>query len=102
MNIPLDIQNYKQSRIIKREVMRMEKDKAELLAAITDAKQELDNAAININFVSDPMLLDHYTFKVKAAEARYRYLMCQAREMGIENDEYRQKMYNERFTDWKG
>ena len=80
----------------------MEKDKAELLAAITDAKQELDNAEININFVSDPMLLDHYTFKVKAAEARYRYLMCQAREMGIENDEYKQKMYNERFTDWKG
>ena len=99
MNLSIDVQGYRQSRILKEEKKRMEKDKTELLDAIADAKSELDTAVRNMNFVSDPMLLDHYTFRVKAAEARYRYLMCQAREMGLENNEYAKRMYSDRFMD---
>jgi len=96
MTIPMNIINAT-SKILKRERTVVDKDKQELLTALSDAKKELDTAAQNMNFVSDPMLLDHFTFKAKAAEVRYRYLICQAKQLGIYNSEYAEKMLNERY-----
>lgn len=85
MNIPPNISEYKQSRLLRGEKKEIEHKKAELISAIAAAKSELDEVSVNINFVSDPLLIDHYTYRLKAAEVRYRYLMCQARELSSKN-----------------
>lgn len=85
------------SKILKQETLYADRAKNELLHAISDAKAEFNTAAENINFVSDPMLLDHFTFKAKAAEIRYRYLLIQARKMGIESKEYTEKMLENKY-----
>lgn len=85
------------SKILGRETNAREIEKNKLLTALSDAKSELDTAVHNMNFVSEPMLIDHYAFKVKAAEVRYRYLLSQVRCMGIGNNEYVQNMYNNRY-----
>lgn len=85
------------SKILKRESNTREIEKAELLTALSDAKSELDTAVHNMNFVCEPMLIDHYAFKVKAAEVRYRYLLSQVRCMGIDSNEYIRNMYNNRY-----
>lgn len=60
--------------------MQTRKRKA-LLADLAAAKRELDNAAENLNFVKDDLLLEHFIFRMKASEMRYRYLLCLARDM---------------------
>lgn len=85
------------SKILGRETNAREIEKNKLLTALSDAKSELDTAVHNMNFVSEPMLIDHYAFKVKAAEVRYRYLLSQVRCMGIGSNEYVQNMYNNRY-----
>lgn len=57
------------------------KYKKALLADLAAAKRELDDAAKNLNFVKDDLLLDHFIFRMKASEMRYRYLLSLARDM---------------------
>lgn len=97
MTIPSNIISSTASKILKRERSVVDNEKQTILNAISDAKQEINTALENMNFVSDPMLLDHFTFKAKAAEVRYRYLICQAKEMGIYNQEYTEKMLGSRY-----
>ncbi|MCX7715359.1 MAG: YaaL family protein [Clostridia bacterium] len=99
VNLMADSTNAKSAKVLKKERLKLEKDAKDLMDAIIEAKQELDSVSKNINFVSDSMLVDHFTFRLKAAEVRYRYLVAQAKQMGIENRMYIQKMYNERY--WK-
>lgn len=57
------------------------KYKKALLADLAAAKRELDDAAKNLNFVKEDLLLDHFIFRMKASEMRYRYLLSLARDM---------------------
>ena len=41
--------------------------KTALLADLAQAKRELDEAAKNLNFVKDELLLDHFIFRMKAS-----------------------------------
>ena len=52
-----------------------------LLSDLAAAKRELDEATENLNFVKDDLLLEHFIFRMKASEMRYRYLLCLARDM---------------------
>ena len=96
-NLILNKSSQRPSRLIRRQKTKLEKESEDLLSNIAEAKRELDTAAKNINFVSDTMLLDHFTFKLKAAEVRYRYLVAKAKEMGLEQHMYAEKMYKERY-----
>lgn len=65
----------------RREARMQTRYKKALLADLAAAKRELDNAAENMNFVKDDLLLEHFIFRMKASEMRYRYLLCLARQM---------------------
>lgn len=72
-------------------------DTNELLYLIITAKHDMDNAMKNLNFVNDPLLIDHYTYRYKAAEIHYEYLMEEAKKLGVQNKLYAEQMYNERY-----
>ncbi len=68
----------KKDRKIRRTQLKY---KTALLADLAQAKRELDEASKNLNFVKDELLLDHFIFRMKASEMRYRYLLSLARDM---------------------
>lgn len=55
----------------------------ELLENIHSAKKEWECATMNFEYVSDEQVVDYYTYKIKACELRYAYLIRKAKEMGI-------------------
>ncbi|MBP1586592.1 MAG: hypothetical protein ILP17_12980, partial [Lachnospiraceae bacterium] len=42
------------------------------------AKEELDFAVENFNFITDKHLMDYYIFRISAAERRLNYFIMQA------------------------
>ena len=60
----------------------------ELIHSIAKTRLELEVANQNFSYVTEPMLVDMYAYQIKAAQAKYRYLLKLAREMGIEQREY--------------
>ena len=72
-------------------------DTRELIGLIIKAKHDMDSAMKNINFVNDPLLIDHYTYRYKAAEIHYEYLMEEAKKRGIHNKHYAERMYEDRY-----
>ncbi len=69
----------------------------ELLYLIIKTKNDMDSAMQNIDFVNDPLLIDHYTYRYKAAQMHYEYLMEEAKKRGIQNKEYAEQMYFDRY-----
>ncbi|MCK4258806.1 MAG: YaaL family protein [Halanaerobiales bacterium] len=55
-------------------------DKNNLLNEITDAKNEWVQAQTYFQNVIDPDLIDHAIYLLEAAEAKYSYLLKQARD----------------------
>lgn len=51
----------------------------ELKRDILQTKDALDNALENFNHVTDPILIDYYTYTLKAAGIRYQFLLKQAK-----------------------
>jgi len=58
-------------------------EEAELIKAITDARSEWLDSVANFEYVYEENLIDYYTYKMKACEARYAYFIKKAREMGL-------------------
>ena len=64
---------------------------AELLAAeresliidIKKVKSDLSDAYSNFNYVSDSLMIDYYTYQIKAFETRFEYLIKKAKALGI-------------------
>lgn len=61
-------------------------DKGALLGDIRRAKAELDAANENFLYETDPMLVDMYTYQIKACQAKFCYLMQMARDMDLRGD----------------
>ena len=61
---------------------------AELVHNIAKTRLELEVANQNFSYVTEPMLVDMYAYQIKAAQAKYRYLLKLARELGVEQREY--------------
>jgi hypothetical protein len=59
-----------------------EKDK-ELVQAIKDVKITLSNMHNNLQYVSSD-LIDYYTYQIKAEEAKFDYLIKQAKKRKLE------------------
>lgn len=58
-------------------------EEAELLKAIADARNEWLDSVANFEHVYEDNLIDYYTYKMKACEARYAYFIKKARDMGL-------------------
>lgn len=88
----------KSAHIPKRKISGQTKEKRQFLHEILTARRELDTVTHNIDFTNDALLLEHYIFKRKACEMRYRYLINQAKEHGLIYHEYAQKLVAERYS----
>lgn len=58
-------------------------EETELIRAIADARNEWLDSVANFEYVYEENLIDYYTYKMKACEARYDYFIKKAREMGL-------------------
>lgn len=57
----------------------------ELLKNLDETKTELNQLNQSLNYITDPILLNQLIFQIKAAEVRYQYWFCMARQMKLEN-----------------
>lgn len=55
----------------------------ELLKTVVDAKNEWLETIASFEHVYEDNLIDYYTYKMKACEARYSYYIKKAKEIGI-------------------
>jgi len=58
-----------------------------LMKNLENTKLEISELNTNINFVTDPVLLNQMIFQLKAAETRYRYWYRLAKEMKVTEHE---------------
>lgn len=63
----------------------LEAEREEVLKEIRRVNSELQNTYNNFQFIDDELLIDYYTYKIKACETQYHYLLKIARSIGIEN-----------------
>ncbi len=77
-----------QNEYLKEQII---KDKAEdeinedIVRSIVSCKMELNNAHINLKY-ADPVLIDYYSYKIKAAKSKLDYLIKIAKEKKISVD----------------
>ncbi|MCX7922742.1 MAG: YaaL family protein [Clostridia bacterium] len=62
------------------------KDTLELIETIKVARKEWMNAYTNFDYADDEMIVDYYTYKIKACQVRYEYLIKKAKEKGLKVD----------------
>lgn len=55
----------------------------ELRRDILQTKDTLNNALDNFNHVTDPILIDYYSYTLKAAQIRYQFLLKQAKYLDL-------------------
>ena len=58
-------------------------EEAELLKTIINARDELLDARRHFEYVYEDNLIDYYTYKLKACEARYTHFIKIAKEKGL-------------------
>lgn len=58
-------------------------DTLDLIKNLKNAQSEFETAITNYEFAKDPELVDYYTYKIKATETRYQYLLKKAKEKGL-------------------
>lgn len=58
--------------------------KEDLLRSIRSAKVELEVAHENYNYASEE-LIDYYSYQIKAAQAKFDYLLRKVKKMSLEN-----------------
>lgn len=58
-------------------------ERANILTEIKKVKSALQEAYSNFDYVADSLLVDYYTYQIKAYEAKFEYLIKQAKTMGI-------------------
>ncbi len=90
----LDLENLRSKSFSKLEARK--KAQVRHLNVLTDEDKELLKAAIasreewtenskSFEYVSDEKLVDYYTYRIKASEARYAYFLNIVKEKGLSN-----------------
>lgn len=62
---------------------KLNAEERDILDAALEARDEWINTSSNFDHVSDELLVDYYTYKLKACEARYTYFVRLAKEKGL-------------------
>lgn len=70
-------------KIKTQENVFMEENEIDLLQSIQEARTEWISANMNFEQAVDSDMIDYYTYKIKACEIRYQYLLKKAKEKGI-------------------
>jgi hypothetical protein len=65
------------------EFSKNETDPQKLIESITNAKKEWIRANNDFDYAVDKDMIDYHTYKIKAYQARYEYLIRIAKERGI-------------------
>jgi len=60
-------------------------EKTKLIVEIKNVKNELNDAYNNLNFVDDSLMVDYFTYQIKAIESRFDYLVKKAKAIGLNN-----------------
>lgn len=81
---------------LKKEELQKTDDKEELLALISEAKENVMIARNNFNFATDDKLLEYRIFELKAAESRLGYFIKIAKEKNLTNAAFEFKTSEER------
>jgi hypothetical protein len=58
-------------------------EEQELLRVTLDARDEWIQVSTNFEYVHEEMLIDYYTYRLKACEARYAYFIKLVKEKGL-------------------
>ena len=61
----------------------LDAEEQELLKAALEARDEWIETSTNFEYVHEEMLVDYYTYRLKACEARYAYFIKLAKEKGL-------------------
>lgn len=56
-------------------------DYQEILKNIDNVKRNLQKHYNNFQFIQDEKLIDYYTYKIKSEEAKYDYLVSEAKKI---------------------
>lgn len=62
---------------------RLSAEDRDILEAALEARDEWISTVANFDHVSEELLVDYYTYKLKACEARYTYFVRLAKEKGL-------------------
>lgn len=60
-------------------------ERTELLSEINKLKSSLADSYNNLNYADDSLMVDYYTYQIKAYETRFEYLIKKAKAIGINN-----------------
>ncbi|MDF2522582.1 MAG: hypothetical protein K0R31_223 [Clostridiales bacterium] len=60
--------------------------KNELIEGIKNARSEWITANMNYEYADASDMVDYYSYKIKACQIRYEYLLKKAKELGIKVD----------------
>lgn len=56
-----------------------------LLIDLKDAKKDIDTILLHLNYQTDPDMIDCYTYQLKGAYMRYKFLLKQVQKEHIKN-----------------
>lgn len=81
----ISLNNTLNKALNAKEAQALAAERASILLEITKVKCELADAYNNFNHVEDTLLVDYYTYQIKAYEAMFEYLIKKAKSFGINN-----------------
>lgn len=61
----------------------LEAEKNNLMTEINRVKYELQDAYNNFDYAQDSLMVDFYTYQIKAYESKYEYLLKKAKAIGL-------------------
>ena len=68
----------------------------ELKRELCETKKTIDNALQNFDYVTDPALIDYYSYTLKAAGIRYQFLLRQAKQLEVNTPARQQQKHRMR------
>jgi hypothetical protein len=74
-NLKIDYYDY--------ETEKQMEEKEFIVESIRKVTESLDQAYNNFNLITDPELIDSCIYELKSMQLKYRYLIQQAKELGI-------------------
>lgn len=67
------------------ESLILDAEREKILIEIKNLKIDLADAYNNFDYASDFLMVDYYTYQIKAFETKFEYLLKKAKEAGLKN-----------------
>lgn len=67
------------------EALALAAERENLIIEIKKLKSDLADAHNNFNYASDSLMVDFYTYQIKAFETKFEYLIKKAKEAGLKD-----------------